>query len=829
LLFGFQMKTFMNQTYLNNQDFDSDFQVVNVEEFSQDEITANLPEVLPILPLRNMVLFPNVVLPITVGRTKSIKLAKEVSKSGAFIGVITQIDSNTEDPKIEDLHPVGTIARVVKMFKMPDGNNTVIIQGISRFRLTEITDYDPYLKARISEIQEEMIDEDQPEIQAMISSIKETALEVIEVSNQIPAEAANALKNITAPRFLTNFIASNLPITLEEKQSILEIDSFSDRSMKVLEFLKREFNLQEIKNRIADKVRNDIDQQQKEYFLHQQLKTIQEELGGKTPDLEVQNLRERGKEKTWPKEVADFFNKELDKLQRMNPAAADYSVVLNHVELLLDLPWNQYTVDHFDIKKAQKILDRDHFGLDKVKDRILEYLAVLKLKSDMKAPILCLVGPPGVGKTSLGRSISEAIGRKYIRMSLGGVRDEATIRGHRKTYIGAMPGRIIQSIKKAGSSNPVIILDEIDKVGSDFRGDISSALLEVLDPEQNATFSDHYLELDYDLSKVMFIATANSLSTIQPALLDRMEIIEINGYTMEEKTEIAKKYLVPKQLENHGLKKKDVAIGNQELEFVIDGYTRESGVRNLDKQIASLVRGTAKLKALGESFDKNMHKEDIRKILGIPRFEHDLYENTSVAGVVTGLAWTSVGGDILYIESTIAPGKGRLTITGNLGDVMKESASIALGYIKAHSKTWFINNQLFDHSDIHIHVPEGATPKDGPSAGITMLTSLISTYTQRQIKPGIAMTGEITLRGKVLPVGGIKEKILAAKRAGIKTIILCKENRKDIEEIRQDYIKDLSFVYVDRMEEVIDAALLPHWVENPIDIASMIPQDTPKA
>lgn len=810
--------------YFENDDFEMEMNTVDVVELSNDEISANMPAKLPILPLRNMVLFPSTVIPITVGRAKSIKLIKEYKKNGNFFGVVTQKDPNVEDPTTDDLYKIGTLAKVIKTFKLPDGETTVVIQGVSRFEMLELTDTEPYLMAKAKEIDEEILDANSPELQALVSSLKEAAFNVINISNYIPNETVNALKNVTSPRFLANLIATHLPISVEEKQSILDVLPFSEMALKLIELLQKEFNLQEIKNRIQDKVRSDIDQQQKEYFLHQQLKTIQEELGGKTPDLEVQNLRERGKQKTWPAEVAEFFNKELDKLQRMNPAAADYSVVLNHVELLLDLPWNQYTVDHFDIKKAQKILERDHFGLDKVKDRILEYLAVLKLKSDMKAPILCLVGPPGVGKTSLGRSISEAIGRKYVRMSLGGVRDEATIRGHRKTYIGAMPGRIIQSIKKAGSSNPVIILDEIDKVGSDFRGDISSALLEVLDPEQNSTFSDHYLELDYDLSKVMFIATANSLSTVQPALLDRMEIIEINGYTMEEKVEIAKKYLVPKQLSEHGLKKKDLDIGPNELEFVIDGYTRESGVRNLDKQIASLIRGTAKEKALGNSFNKKMLKEDVRKILGIPRFEHDRYENSSVAGVVTGLAWTAVGGDILYIESSISPGKGRLTITGNLGDVMKESASIALGYIKAHFSQWNIDPKLFDATDLHIHVPEGATPKDGPSAGITMLTSLVSSFTQRQVKAGIAMTGEITLRGKVLPVGGIKEKILAAKRAGIKTILLCKENRKDIEEINQDYIRDLEFIFVDRMEEVIQHAISTELVENSVDLKAILAQ-----
>lgn len=802
--------------------------VISVDEMSQDDLHAKLPELLPILPLRNMVLFPNVVIPITVGRSKSIKLIKEVSKSKSLIGVIAQTDATTEEPDASDLFKIGTIARVIKVFKMPDGNTTVIMQGLGRFELERIATDSPYLKARVKPIVEEEFDEQSEEIKALMTSLKEMAMEVIRISNQIPQEASAALRTIDAPRFLTNFIASNLNVELTEKQGLLEINTFKERSMKVLEFLNREFHLQEIKNQIQDKVRTDIDQQQREYFLHQQLKTIQEELGGKTPDLEIQNLRERGKKKKWPKEVSEFFNKELDKLGRMNPAAADYSVILNHVELILELPWSEFTTDRFDLKRAQKILDREHFGLEKVKDRILEYLAVLKLKADMKAPILCLVGPPGVGKTSLGRSIAEAVDRKYVRMSLGGVRDEATVRGHRKTYIGAMPGRIIQSIKKAGTSNPVMILDEIDKVGADFRGDVSSALLEVLDPEQNSTFSDHYLELDFDLSKVMFIATANSLSSIQPALLDRMEIIEINGYTLEEKIEIAKRHLLPKQLESHGLTKDDLKLNKKVISFMIDGYTRESGVRSLDKQVASLVRGVAKLKALEESYDVDITRELVEKILGVPRFEHDKYESTQVAGVVTGLAWTAVGGDILYIESAIAAGKGRLTITGNLGDVMKESASIAMGYIRTHADELGVDGRLFDHSDIHIHVPEGATPKDGPSAGITMLTSLVSSYTQRKVKPDLAMTGEITLRGKVLPVGGIKEKILAAKRAGIKEIILCKENRKDIEEIKADYVSDLTFHYVDKMKEVLNIALLETKVKEAVDLTKIIDLAAPK-
>lgn len=815
----------MHMNFDNNNFFgfqgaedDPDFiPIMTVNEEDHEDPSEKLPDNLPILPLRNTVLFPGVVIPITVGRDKSIKLIREANSADKIIGVVSQKDVSIEDPQFKDLHEVGTVARILKMLRMPDGNTTVIIQGRQRMRIAQLTQTEPYLRAHVTAIKDQKPRKNDKLFHALIGSMNDLAKQIIELSPNIPSEAAVALRNIETPAFLVNFIASNLNVEVAEKQRLLEIENLKIRANEVLILMNRELQMLELKNQIQSKVRTDMDKQQREYYLHQQLKTIQEELGGITPDLEVQNLRERGRHKKWSKEVQDHFNKELDKLQRMNPAAADYSVVLNYVELLLELPWDKLSTDRFDLKRAKKILDEDHYGLEKVKDRILEYLAVLKLKANMKAPILLLVGPPGVGKTSLGRSIAKAVGREYVRMSLGGVHDEATIRGHRKTYIGAMPGRIIQSIKKAGSSNPVMVLDEIDKVGSDFRGDVSSALLEVLDPEQNKTFFDHYLELDYDLSKVLFIATANSLQPIQPALLDRMEVIEINGYTREEKLEIAKKYLIPKQLEEHGLTKKDVSISPKIISSLIEGYTRESGVRSLDKKIASLVRGFAKLKALETEYNTQVEDNDLTQILGARPFDADMYEGNEVAGVVTGLAWTSVGGDILYIETGVSRGKGRLQITGNLGDVMKESANIALAYIRTHAEKLGLDYRIFDHTDLYIHVPEGATPKDGPSAGITMLTSIVSALSGRKVKKKLAMTGEITLRGKVLPVGGIKEKILAAKRAGISEIILCKANKKDIEEIKAAYISDLTFHYVDRMEEVLALALLNEKSKTAID------------
>ncbi|WP_037494550.1 endopeptidase La [Sphingobacterium deserti] len=788
---------------------------------SQDEeemSKADIPEILPILPLRNTVLFPGVVIPITVGRDKSIKLVKEAYKGDRTIGVVSQKDMNIEEPTVDQLHKIGTVANIIKILQMPDGNTTVIIQGKQRFKITELVNSDPYLKARVERVPEEKPKVANREFKALISSIKELALQIIQLSPNLPSEAGLAIKNIESPTFLVNFISSNMALETEQKQNLLETKDFVKRAKNLLEHLTTEIQLLELKNQIQNKVRIDLDKQQRDYFLNQQLKTIQEELGGNTPDLEMQELEKRARSKKWPGDVQKHFTKELEKLGRINPAAADYSVQINYLELLLDLPWGDYTKDNFDLNRAVKILDKDHYGLEKVKQRIIEYLAVLKLKNNMKAPILCLVGPPGVGKTSLGKSIAKALGRKYTRMALGGVRDEAEIRGHRKTYIGAMPGRIIQSLKKAGASNPVFVLDEIDKLGSDFKGDPSSALLEVLDPEQNTNFYDHYVEMEYDLSKVMFIATANSLNGIQPALLDRMEIIEVNGYTIEEKIEIAKKHLLPKQLEVHGLTRKDVMLNNKVIEKIIEEYTRESGVRGLEKKIGSIVRGVATRIVMEKEHSSKIDTPMVEEILGAPIFDKDLYEDNEVAGVVTGLAWTSVGGDILFIESSLSPGKGKLSLTGNLGDVMKESAAIAMAYLRSHAEDFGIDYKVFDQWDVNVHVPAGATPKDGPSAGITMLTALTSLFTQRKVKEKLAMTGEITLRGRVLPVGGIKEKILAAKRANIKEIILCKANEKDILEIKEDYVKDLSFHYVTKMSEVIDLALLKNKVKNPKDL-----------
>ncbi len=796
---------------------DSEFFPLMSSEDEEEMNNEELPEVLSILPLRNTVLFPGVVIPITVGRDKSIKLIRDANKGNRMIGVVSQQDVGIEDPTFSQLNQVGTIALIIKMLQMPDGNTTVILQGKKRFMLKDEVQSEPYIKATIQPFQEVKLKEDK-EFKAMVSSIKDMAMSIIQLSPNIPSEAGIAIRNIESTSFLINFISSNMNADMAAKQHLLEMNNLRDRARNVLEHLTVEIQMLELKNQIQTKVRTDLDKQQRDYFLNQQLKTIQEELGGNSPDLEIDNLRTRSLKKKWSKEVGEHFKKELEKLTRTNPAAADYSVQINYLELLLDLPWNEFTKDNFDLKRAQKVLDKDHFGLDKVKQRIIEYLAVLKLKHNMKAPILCLVGPPGVGKTSLGKSIAKALGRKYVRMALGGIRDEAEIRGHRKTYIGAMPGRVITSLKKAGAANPVFILDEIDKVGSDFRGDPSSALLEVLDPEQNSTFYDNYVEMDFDLSNVMFIATANSLSTIQPALLDRMEIIEVNGYTIEEKVEIAKQHLVPKQREAHGLKTKDVTFKNNVLEKVVEDYTRESGVRALEKKIGSLVRGIAKNIAMEEEYNVAVTKDDVERILGAPIFDKDQYENNDVAGVVTGLAWTQVGGDILFIEASLSPGKGRLTLTGSLGDVMKESATIALAYLRSHAAHFKIDQKLFDQWDIHIHVPAGATPKDGPSAGVTMLTALTSAFTQRKVKPNLAMTGEITLRGKVLPVGGIKEKILAAKRANIKEVILCKSNQKDINEIKGDYIKDMQFHYVTDMREVIDLALMAQKVKDPLDL-----------
>ncbi|WP_445381847.1 endopeptidase La [Robiginitalea sp. IMCC43444] len=781
------------------------------EEMNSEE----LPETLPILPLRNTVLFPGVVVPITAGRDASIHLIKDANNGSKVIGVVSQKDESVENPGIKDINTLGTVARILRVLQMPDGNTTVIIQGKKRFEIAEILTEKPYLTATVRETREQRPDETDVEFTTIIDSIKELALKIIKDNPNIPSEAAFAIKNIQSNSFLINFVSSNMNLTVKEKQELLEIPNLQERALATLKHLNTELQKLELRNELHSKVRSDLDQQQREYFLHQQMKTIQEELGGISYDEELDEMQERAREKKWSEKVGEHFEKELAKLQRMNPQVAEYSIQRNYLDLFLDLPWNEYSADKFDLKRAEKILDRDHYGLEDVKRRIIEYLAVLKLRNDMKSPILCLYGPPGVGKTSLGKSVAEALGREYVRMSLGGLRDEAEIRGHRKTYIGAMPGRIIQSIKKAGTSNPVFILDEIDKLSSSYQGDPSSAMLEVLDPEQNNEFYDNFLEMGYDLSKVMFIATANNLSNIQPALRDRMEIINVTGYTIEEKVEIAKRHLLPKQLKEHGLTPKDLKIGKRELEKIVEGYTRESGVRGLEKQIAKMVRYAAKNIAMEQEYPVKVSRDDIEKVLGPARLERDKYENNEVAGVVTGLAWTSVGGDILFIESILSKGKGTMNITGNLGKVMKESATIALEYIKSNAEELGIDPMVFEKYNVHIHVPEGATPKDGPSAGITMLTSLVSLFTQRKVKKSIAMTGEITLRGKVLPVGGIKEKILAAKRARIKEIILCEENRRDILEIKEEYLKGLTFHYVSEMREVIEMAITSQKVKNP--------------
>lgn len=783
----------------------------------EDEDAINkesLPDELAILPLRNTVLFPGVVIPITAGRDKSIKLINEANKNSKVIGVVSQKSENIEEPETKDINNLGTVARILRVLKMPDGNVTVILQGKKRFTIDEFTKTEPYFKAKIKPVDEARPAKNNKEFKAIIESVKDLAFQIIEESPNIPSEASFAIKNIESNSFLINFVASNLSVSVEEKQKLLEINSLEERALETLKYMNIELQKLALKNDIQSKVRYDLDQQQREYFLHQQMKTIQEELGGVSHEEEIDEMRVRAKSKKWSEEASKHFEKELAKLQRMNPQVAEYSIQRNYLDLFLDLPWFHYSKDKFDLKRAQRILDRDHYGLDDVKKRIIEYLAVLKLRNDMKSPILCLYGPPGVGKTSLGKSVAEALGRKYVRVSLGGLRDESEIRGHRKTYIGAMPGRIIQSIKKAETGNPVFVLDEIDKLALGNQGDPSSALLEVLDPEQNNDFHDNFLEVGYDLSKVMFVATANSLSTIQPALLDRMEIINVTGYTIEEKIEIAKRHLLPKQLKEHGLSAKDLKIAKPQLEKIVEGYTRESGVRGLEKQIAKMVRYAAMKIAMEEAYNVSVTTEDVIKVLGAPKMERDKYENNEVAGVVTGLAWTQVGGDILFIESTLSKGKGNLTITGNLGKVMKESATIAMEFIKSHAEELKLNPDVFENYNVHIHVPEGATPKDGPSAGITMLTSLVSLFTQRKVKKSIAMTGEITLRGKVLPVGGIKEKILAAKRARIKEIVLCEDNRRDIEEIKDDYLKGLKFHYVKDMMEVIGVALTKEKVKN---------------
>lgn len=799
------------------QELDSDADLIPLMTPEDEEEMNNevLPDDLAILPLRNTVLFPGVVIPITAGRDKSIKLINDANKKGKVIGVVSQIDEDIEEPTTNDVHRVGTVAQIMRVLKMPDGNITVILQGKKRFEIDQFTQEEPYLKATIKEVVEKRPKANDNEFNSIVESIKELAIQIINESPNIPSEATFAIKNIDSNPFLINFVSSNMNLNVQEKQDLLQIGNLKERALATLKFMNVELQKLELKNDIQSKVRSDLDQQQREYFLQQQMKTIQEELGGVSYEQEIEEMKLKAKDKKWNEKVAKHFEKELSKMQRTNPNSPDFGIQRNYLELYLELPWDEFTKDNFDLKRAQKILNRDHFGLDDVKKRIIEHLAVLKLRNDMKSPILCLYGPPGVGKTSIGKSIAEALGREYVRISLGGLRDEAEIRGHRKTYIGAMPGRIIQSIKKAKTSNPVFVLDEIDKLSSSHNGDPSSALLEVLDPEQNSDFYDNFLEMGYDLSKVMFIATSNSLSTIQQALRDRMEIINMSGYTIEEKVEIAHKHLVPKQIKEHGLKAKDISIGKKELEKIVVGYTRESGVRGLEKKIAEVVRYAAKSIALEEVYNVKITEADLIAILKSPRLERDKYENNDVAGVVTGLAWTSVGGDILFIESLISKGKGVMTMTGSLGTVMKESITIALEYIKANAERIGVNPEVITSNNIHMHVPSGATPKDGPSAGIAMLTSMVSSYTQNRVKKSLAMTGEITLRGKVLPVGGIKEKILAAKRANIKEIILCNENKRDIDEINQDYLKGLTFHFVDTMKEVLDIAILDKKVKNP--------------
>lgn len=782
--------------------------IIPLNESEQEDTNGiEVPAEIALLPLRNTVLFPGVVLPITVGRDKSIKAVNDAYKGDKLIGVVAQKDSTVEDPEIKDLEQIGTVAKIVKLIKMPDGGTTVIIQGKSRFAIDSVFTDDPYFKAKINKLEEEETSQE-ADFEAYVSTIKDLATEIIQLSPNIPTEASIILRNIENPSFLIHFVSSNLNTDIKEKQRLLEMNQIRERADMLMKLLQKELQFAELKNKVTSKTRAELDKQQREYFLQQQMKSIKEELGGDSNVQEVKEMQKKAEAKKWPASAKEMFKKGSEKLERMHPSTPDYSVIYNHLDLMLELPWDIVTEDHYDLKKAKKTLDVDHYGMHKIKERILEYLAVLKLKGDMKSPILCFVGPPGIGKTSLGRSIAAAIGRKYVRLSLGGLHDESEIRGHRKTYIGAMPGRILQSLRKIKSSNPVMILDEIDKVGNDFRGDPSSALLEVLDPEQNHTFYDNYLELEYDLSKVLFIATANNIQNIQPALRDRLEIIDLSGYAVEEKIQIAKRHLFPKQKELHGLKSTNFKVSDKVLEKVIQDYTRESGVRELDRQLASIMRYQAKQLAMKGRLKGTVTADDIEKIIGKPKYSNEIYKTANMPGVAVGLAWTYVGGDILFIETSLSDGKGELRLTGNLGNVMKESASTALSYLQSNAKKYDIDHIVFEKKNIHIHVPEGAVPKDGPSAGITMMTAITSALTGRKVKPFLAMTGEITLRGQVLPVGGIKEKMLAAKRAGLKEIILCWQNEKDVQEIDSEYIKGIKFHYVKTMNQVIDLALV---------------------
>lgn len=813
----FEPSDLYSRLLMSESDMDS-LEIVPLGGPDGSDEPFELPNELAILPIRQTVLFPGMVIPVTVVRQKAIRLVKKIYRNSdinmRILGAVTQEKPNKEDPTADDLYKVGTVAQILKMITLPDGNVTIIVQGRQRFEIKSIISEEPYITASVEAIEDAFVAATKKESKALLQSLRDGAHKIMRLNPEIPQEARIALDNIESPVFLIHFLSSNINVEVADKQKLLEERNGHKQATLLLQYMMREIEMLELKREIQSKASSDIDQQQRDYFLRQQIKVLHDELGIDSPERDMDEIRFKGSQKKWPDAVKAHFEKELNKLQRINPMAPEYPVTMNYLETLTDLPWSQYTKDNFDLVRAQKILDADHFGLEKVKERIIEYLAVLKLKGNLKAPILCLYGPPGVGKTSLGKSVAKALNREYIRMALGGVHDEAEIRGHRKTYIGAMPGKIIQNIKKAGSANPVFILDEIDKVSSDYRGDPSSALLEVLDPEQNASFTDNYLEVEYDLSKVLFIATANSLDTIHPALRDRMEIIEMTGYTIEEKLQIAKKYLVPKQRKDHGLKATDIKLDDPALVKIIEGYTRESGVRNLEQKVGAVVRKIAKSVAMDEEYPKTVKSEQIEKYLGAEIFDKDLYQDNDFAGVVTGLAWTSVGGEILFIETSLSRGKGALTLSGQLGDVMKESAVAALSYLKANADRMGIDYRIFNHYDLHVHVPAGAVPKDGPSAGVTMVTSMASIFTQRRIKPYLAMTGEITLRGKVLPVGGVKEKILAARRAGVREIILCVKNRKDVEEVPANYIKDLTFHYVDQIDEVLAIALLPEQVKN---------------